>query len=247
MIIVIALKELKSMFASPLAWVVLAFVQGFLANIFLKQVDTFMIIQAQLARTANAPGLTELTIVPLFGAAQMVLLMSIPLLTMRLISEEKRNQTMALLVSAPISMTQIIMGKFLAMVAFLCLILSLIAGMSLSLLAGGSIDMGLIFANLFGLLLLGMAFSSIGIFISCLTTHPVVAAVMTLAIFMGFWVIGLAASDPNSWLNWVSISKRFEGFMDGYIALPDVTFFVVVITLFIFFSIRKLDSERLSA
>jgi ABC-2 type transport system permease protein len=166
---------------------------------------------------------------------------------MRLISEEKRNQTMALLVSAPISMTQIIMGKFLAMVVFLCLILSLIAGMSLSLLAGGSIDMGLIFANLFGLLLLGMAFSSIGIFISCLTTHPVVAAVMTLAIFMGFWVIGLAASDPNSWLNWVSISKRFEGFMDGYIALPDVTFFVVVITLFIFFSIRKLDSERLSA
>jgi hypothetical protein len=123
MIIVIALKELKSMFASPLAWVVLAFVQGFLANIFLKQVDTFMIIQAQLARTANAPGLTELTIVPMFGAAQMVLLMSIPLLTMRLISEEKRNQTMALLVSAPISMTQIIMGKFLAMVAFLCLIL----------------------------------------------------------------------------------------------------------------------------
>ena len=100
MIFVIALKELRSMFASPLAWVVLAFVQGFLANVFLKQVDTFMIIQAQLARTPNAPGLTELAIVPMFGAAQMVLLMSIPLLTMRLISEEKRNQTMALLVSA---------------------------------------------------------------------------------------------------------------------------------------------------
>ena len=108
MIFTIAYKELKSMFASPLAWVVLAFVQGFLANIFLDQVNTFMIVQAQLARTPEAPGLTELAVVPMFGAAQMVLLMSIPLLTMRLISEEKRNQTMAMLVSAPISMTQII-------------------------------------------------------------------------------------------------------------------------------------------
>ena len=114
-------------------------------------------------------------------------------------------------------------------------------------LAGGAIDLGIIAANLLGLLLLGMAFSSIGIFISCLTMHPVVAAVMTLAVFMGFWVIGLAASDPGSWLNWVSISKRFEGFLDGYVSLPDVTFFLVVITLFIFLSIRKLDSERLSA
>ena len=247
MIFVIALKELRSMFASPLAWVVLAFVQVILAIVFVDKVNNFMIIQAQLARTPNAPGLTELAIVPMFGAAQMVLLMSIPLLTMRLISEEKRNQTMALLVSAPISMTQIIVGKFAAMVAFLCLILTLIAVMSLSLLAGGAIDLGLIAANLLGLLLLGMAFSSIGIFISCLTMNPVVAAVMTLAVFMGFWVIGLAASDPGSWLNWVSISKRFEGFLDGYVSLPDVTFFLIVITLFIFLSIRKLDSERLSA
>jgi len=69
MIFTIAYKELKSMFASPLAWVVLAFVQGFLANIFLDQVNTFMIVQAQLARTPEAPGLTELAVVPMFGAA----------------------------------------------------------------------------------------------------------------------------------------------------------------------------------
>ena len=247
MIATIALKELRSMFASPLAWILLAFIQGFLANIFLDQVNTFMIVQGQLARTANAPGLTELAIVPMFGAAQMVLLMSIPLLTMRLISEEKRNQTIALLVSAPISMTQIIVGKFVAMVAFLFLVLMLITFMSVSLLSGGELDLGLILANLFGLLLLGMAFSSIGIFISCLTTHPVVAAVLTLAVFLGFWVIGLAASNPDSWLNFISILKRFEGFMDGYIALQDVTFFVVTTGLFIALSIRKLDSERLSS
>jgi ABC-2 type transport system permease protein len=247
MIFTIAYKELKSMFASPLAWVVLAFVQGFLANIFLDQVNTFMIVQAQLARTPEAPGLTELAVVPMFGAAQMVLLMSIPLLTMRLISEEKRNQTMAMLVSAPISMTQIIVGKFIAMVFFLGFILGLITLMAFSLLAGGSIDIGLVVTNLLGLLLLGMTFSAIGIFISCLTIHPVVAAVLTLAVFLGFWVIGLAASNPDSWLNFVSILKRFEGFMDGYIALADVMFFVISTAVFIGLSIRKLDSERLSA
>ena len=123
MIFTIAHKELKSMFSSPLAWVVLAFVQGVIAYVFIGSLNGFLIAQAQLARTPNAAGLTEIAIVPMFGVGQMLLLMSIPLLTMRLISEEKRNQTMAFLISAPISMTQIIVGKFLAMATFLFLIL----------------------------------------------------------------------------------------------------------------------------
>ncbi len=91
MIFTIAHKELKSMFSSPLAWVVLAFVQGVIAYVFIGSLNGFLIAQAQLARTPNAAGLTEIAIVPMFGVGQMLLLMSIPLLTMRLISEEKRN------------------------------------------------------------------------------------------------------------------------------------------------------------
>ena len=77
MIFTIAAKELRSMFASPLAWVVLAFMQFVLALIFLKQIDGFLVVQGQLARTPNAPGLTEIAIVPIFGVASMVLLMSV--------------------------------------------------------------------------------------------------------------------------------------------------------------------------
>ena len=235
------------MFASPLAWVVLAFMQFVLALIFLKQIDGFLVVQGQLARTPNAPGLTEIAVVPMFGVASMVLLMSVPLLTMRLVSEERRNQTMALLMSAPISMTQIIIGKFIAMVAFLALINLLIMAMALSLLAGGKIDLGLLAANLIGLFLLGCSFAAIGLFISCLTTHPVVAAVLSLAVFLGLWIINVAATNPQSWLHEVSLLDRYQGFLNGSVAVTDLIYFGVLTATFLILSIRRLDSDRLHA
>ncbi|MGD2138942.1 MAG: ABC transporter permease [Burkholderiales bacterium] len=247
MIFTIAAKELRSMFASPLAWVVLAFMQLVISLIFLKQVNGFLLVQAELARTPNAPGLTEIAIVPMFGVASMVLLMSVPLLTMRLVSEERRNQTMAMLMSAPISMTQIIIGKFVAMVAFLFLINLLILAMALSLLAGGKIDLGLLAANLIGLFLLGCSFAAIGLFISCLTTHPVVAAVLSLATFLGLWIINVTATNPDSWLHLLSLLDRFEGFMNGSVAVSDLIFFLLLTTTFLILSIRRLDSDRLHA
>src|ERR1700710_3153041 len=145
MIRTIIAKELRTLFASPLAWVVLAFLQIILAWIFLTRVDYFITVQPQLARVPNAPGLTEIAIVPMFGIASIILMMSVPLLTMRLIAEERRNRTMTFLMSAPVSMTQIILGKFLATFIFLAIVCALIAGMALSLLAGGKLDYGLLF------------------------------------------------------------------------------------------------------
>ncbi len=247
MIFTIAAKELRSMFASPLAWVVLAFMQFVLALIFLGQVNGFLEVQGQLARTPNAPGLTELAIVPMFSVASMLLLMSVPLLTMRLISEERRNQTMALLMSAPISMTHIIIGKFVAMVAFLALINLLILAMALSMLAGGNIDLGLLVANLIGLTLLGCSFAAIGLFVSCLTTHPVVAAMLSLAVFLALWILNVAASNPQSWLHMFSLLKRFDGFMNGAVNVSDVLYFVLLTSTFLVLAIRRLDSDRLHA
>jgi len=247
MIFTIAAKELRAMFTSPLAWVQLAIVQLILSWIFLLRVDYFISAQAQIARVPNAPGLTEIAIVPIFGIASMVLLMSIPLLTMRLISEERRNQTMALLMAAPISMSEIVLGKFLALIAFLTLINLLILSMALSLLAGGTIDFGLLIANLIGLMLLGASFAAIGLFISCLTTHPVVAAILSLGAFLGLWIMNIAASDPESFLHLLSLLKHFEGFMNGSIAVPDLIYFFLMITTFLILSIRRLDADRLRA
>jgi ABC-2 type transport system permease protein len=247
MILTIAGKELRAMFTSPLAWVVLAFVQLILAWIFLHRVDFFISFQGEIARTPAAQGLTGTAIVPMFGIASIVLLMSVPLLTMRMVSEERRNQTMALLMAAPISMSEIILGKYLALIVFLGLINSLILSMALSLLAGGTIDLGLLTANLIGLMLLGASFAAIGLYISCLTTHPVVAAILSLGAFLGLWIMNIAASDPESMLNMISLLKHFEGFLSGSIAAVDLIYFGLLITTFLILSIRRLDADRLRA
>ena len=120
MILAIAGKELRRLFASPLAWVVLAFLQLILAWIFLRSLQTFLDLQAQLATIPTAPGLTEIIIAPTFGTATVVLLMVVPLLSMRLIAEERRNQTLPFLMSAPVSISQIVLGKFARAAARSC-------------------------------------------------------------------------------------------------------------------------------
>jgi ABC-2 type transport system permease protein len=227
--------------------VVLAFLQVILAWIFLTRIDYFLTVQPQLARVPNAPGLTEIAVVPLFGIASIVLLMSVPLLTMRLIAEERRSNTMTMLISAPLSMTHIVVGKFLATMIFLATVCGLIVVMGLALLLGGRLDFGMIVSNVVGLLLLTGSFAAIGLFVSCLTTHPVIAAVGSLAAFLVLWLINIAASDPASPLHLLSLLKHYESFMNGTIAVTDLVYFVLLTTVFLILSIRRLDADRLRA
>src|SRR3990170_459537 len=133
MIFTIAGKELKSLFASPLAWVVLTFMQVLLAYSFLRRLDDFLQIQPRLIRMASPPGVTELVAAPTFATAAAILLFAVPLLGMRLIAEERRNQTMVFLMSAPVSVAEIVLGKFVGLFAFLMLIIGLVTAMPLAL------------------------------------------------------------------------------------------------------------------
>ncbi|HEY6044710.1 MAG TPA: ABC transporter permease subunit, partial [Nitrosospira sp.] len=143
----IARKELKILFSSPLAWVILALVQFVLTWTFLTHLDTFLQVQPQFIKIANPPGLTEMIITPLFAMAAVVLLMITPLLTARLIAEERRNHTLTFLISAPISGADIVLGKFLGLTIFFSMIIALVVALSISLLAGGSLDFGLLLGN----------------------------------------------------------------------------------------------------
>ena len=154
MIATIALRELRSMFLSPLAWTVLAVSQLILSWIFFTQIDVFFSIQKELTTLPNAPGVTDLVIAPVIEVASIMLLMVSPLLTMRLISEERRNGTLCLLLSAPISITEIVLGKFLGILLFYVLFVAMIALMPLSLMMGTDLDLGKLAAGIIGLLLL---------------------------------------------------------------------------------------------
>jgi len=254
MIATIAGKELKSLFASPLAWVVLTVTQIIVGYVFLRRLDDFLQLQSQLARLASPPGATELVAAPVFGTAAGVLLFSVPLLAMRLIAEERRNQTMVLIVSAPVSMTQIVLGKFLGLFVFLLLIVALTALMPLSLAAATSVDYGLLAGLFAGLALLAASFAAVSLFISCLTVHPVAAAVGSFAALLVMMLAGEAAGEglrARGWLLAASLAqvlspiKNFEPFAKGVLDTYAVACSLLVVVFFLALAARQLDAQRL--
>ena len=248
MILIIASREFKSLFLSPLAWTVLAVLQAILAYTFLTQVETFTLLQSKLAAIEGAPGLTDIVVTPLYGNAGLILLLVTPLLTMRLICEERRNKTLSLLLSAPVSNAEIILGKYFGLLGLLLLAVMLITLMPLSLLTGGELDVGKVAANLLALALLVTAFTATGLFMSAITGHPTVAAMGTFGILLLLWILDWTSGmqDQRSELfEYLSILRHFQNIQSGLISTVDIGYFLLFTATFILLSIRSLDNERL--
>lgn len=246
--LIIASREFKNLFLSPLAWTILGVLQFILAFLFLTQVDTFNRIQNKLTHIDNAPGLSDVIITPLFGNAAIILLLVTPLLTMRIISEERRNNTLSLLLTAPVSNMEIILGKFLGVFSLQLILTGLITLMPLSLLLGGNIDFGKLVANILALTLLLAAFTAIGVFMSSLTSQPTVAAISTFGALLFLWVLDwtVGMGDQQSQLfSYLSILRHFQTIQSGLISTKDICYFLLFITTFILFTINRLDSDRL--
>lgn len=254
MIFTIAAKELRTLFASPLAWLVLTVVQVILGYGFLKRLDDFLQIQSQLAQLASPPGVTELVAGPTFATAAAVLLFAVPLLAMRMIAEERRNQTMTLLLSAPLSMGEIVLGKFLGLMAFLSIIVLLVLAMPLTLAANTTLDLGLLATLALALLLLAASFAAVGLYASSLTAQPIAAGLIAFALLMAMLFMGETAGDslrargwavPAAFAQVFSPLRNFEplgkGMLDSYaIACP-----LLLTVAFLVLAIRRLDGRRL--
>lgn len=249
MIFTIAARELRSLFISPLAWSILAVVQLILAYMFLTQLELFMSLQSRLLGMAGAPGVTEIIAAPLLGNAAVVLLLVVPMLTMRLVSEERRSQTLSLLFSAPLSMTEIVLGKFLGVMGFLLIMVLLIVLMPLSLLLGGSLDFGMLAAGALGLILLLAAFAAVGLFMSTLTVQPTIAAVSSFGVLLLLWIIDWAGNAESGQASelfaYLSLLRHFESLLKGVFDSADVLYYLLFVTLFLVLGIRRLDAERL--
>lgn len=246
MILSIAMRELKTLFLSPLAWTVLAVVQFIIAWMFFIQVDNFFQVQPQLQQIQNAPGVTDIVIAPLFNITSIILLMVTPLMTMRLISEERRSGSIQLLMSSPISMTQIVLGKYLGIMLFFIIFILLLSLMPFSLLMGTELDTGKLFAGLIGLLFLTASFSAAGLFLSSLTDNPVVAAIASFGLLLLLWIINANASaDSSSVFEYLSLLQHNTNLLRGLIHSTDIIYYLLFITTFLVLSIRQLDSYRL--
>lgn len=247
MILTIARRELRSMFLSPLAWTVLAVTQLILCWLFFAQIDVFFSLQEELATLPNAPGVTDLIIAPILETASVMLLMISPLLTMRLISEERRNGTLTLLLSSPISITDIVLGKFFGITFFYIILIAMISLMPLSLLLGTELDLGKLAAGLLGLLLLLCAFAAAGLFLSSLTDNPVVAAISTFGLLLLLWMLerSINASGVNNIFDYLSLTHHISPFLRGIVSTVDLAYFILFIITFLLLSIRQMETERL--
>lgn len=254
MVLTIASKELKGLFSSPLAWVVLCVSQIIIAFVFLRGLDQFLQAQSQLASMAGAPGATELVAAPVFAIAAALLLFAVPLLAMRLIAEERRNQTMVMLMTAPISMTDIVLGKFLGLLLFLLLIVVLTALMPLSLAGTTRLDYAQIAGLVAGLTLLAGSFAAVSLFVSSLTAHPVAAAIGAFATLLAMMLAGDAAAEGLRARGWpvagslaqiLSPIKNFEPFGKGMLDSYALACSVLLIAVFVILTIRQLDAQRL--
>jgi len=249
MIATIAVREFKNLFLSPLAWAILAVLQLVLAYLFLSQLETYMTWQARLAGIEGAPGVTDIVVAPLFQTAGFLFLLIAPAITMRSISEEQRNRTLTLLMSAPVAISDIVLGKFLGIALFFIVLILMLAAMPLSLYAGTTLDIGKLLSGLLGLTLLAAAFAAIGLFMSSLTEQPVVAAISTLGVLMLLWIIdwnGDAGQNVSGLFHYLSLKTHLDSFLKGIFSTRDLIYYLLLTAVFLTLGIRRLDQKRLT-
>ena len=174
----------------------------------------------------------------------------LPLLTMKSFSEERKQKTEQLLMTAPVSITGVVLGKFLAAYVIFAACITLTSLYSLVLLIYSSFKVAILFGSLIATLLVGAVYIAIGIFVSSLTENQLSAAVGTMAILLVFLAIGIVSMlfPTQFWLryvfNFISIFTRFQNFTVGYFDIASTVYYVSIAAIFIYLTIRIYDRRR---
>ena len=244
-------KEMANFFVSPIAYCVMAIFLLISGFFFWANLSLMSLVSLQAASDpmiSQRINLTDVVLKPLGQNMSIVLLFLTPLLTMRLLSEEKKTGSIELLMTYPISDFSIVMGKFTAALAVLIIMLSGTFSYPVILWKLGGFDTGILLTSYLGLIMMGAAFIGLGIFISLLTENQIIAATVTFGLALLFWIISWTSSfvGPTSGyiLKQMSILERMDSFHKGALSLSDLTFFIFFSAFFIFLSLRSLESMR---
>jgi ABC-2 type transport system permease protein len=230
-ILALTRKELESYFASPIAYVVVTLFL-ILSGIFFYIYLLFYLQNAQMAgQYGGGEGMevTQTIMRPLFSNLGFFGLIIFPLITMRLLSEEKKLGTYELLMTSPLSIVQLVLGKFFGAVSLVLLILLLTAIYPIVLMIFGNPDMGPILTGYLGLFLLTSAFIAVGLLCSSLTENQIVAAVLGFVFLVIFWILNFVTRS-EAWYGklaqYASLYQRFDSFTQGVISAGDVFYYV---------------------
>jgi ABC-2 type transport system permease protein len=252
-ILAIIERELRAYFNSPIAYVVLTifvFLSGLFFRTILSQVLQMGLMAAMQAqqlgpRPMDMPGMVSRGFL---STMSVILLFMIPMITMGLFSEEKKRGTIELLLTAPLTDVQVVLGKFLAAGTFFLIMLALTWVPMSILYMYGSPASGPILTAYLGLLLYGLAIIAVGLFISTLTENQIIAAVISFGTIMLLWLVDVLASNAQAGskdvLTYLSILSHLDDFMKGVLSTSHIIFYLSLTSVALFMTYRSLDSLR---
>jgi len=238
--IAILKRELKSYFTSLIAYVIIAVFLVISGYFFYTNLVMFVMWVGSDVKT----GLWQYT----FQDMRFILLLLLPLLTMRLFAEEKKLGTIELLLTNPLRDSEILFGKYLACLGVFTLMLVLTFLYPVLLAVVYNVDIGPVAAGYAGLFLLGATFIACGIFISSLTENQIVAAIATMGVLVFFWFIdwneGIAGEKAVFILHQFSLFEHFFNFTRGVIETEDIAYYLSLIAFFLFLTQRSMESRK---
>ena len=244
-------KEMRLYFTSPVAWVIITMFL-LIAGYFFYSIFAFYTLASmqsamnpQMARELNV---TDSVLRPLFSNVSVILLLLMPLITMRLFAEERRSGTIELLLTYPVRDGAVLVGKYLAALALYAIMLALTLLYPGILFYFARVEWGPLLTGYLGLLLMGATFLAVGIFASSLTENQIVAAITTFGTLLLLWVVGWSAEYVGGpWgrvLSHLSILEHFDTFARGVLDTKDVIFYVDVTIVALFLTLRSLEARR---
>ena len=228
-------RDLRAYFTSPLGYV---FIAAFLI------VTNLVFLLTNLLTGNNALGTVYTVILYL-------LMVIVPILTMRTFSEDYKQRTDQLLLTSPVKASGIVMGKFLAAYTVYVIALVFTVLYVLIVAAVGDVNMASIFGNYIALLGVATVYIAIGCFISSLTENQLVSAIATLGVFAAVFILDMAYDLVNvDWiktiLSWVSIFRRYNTFYLGVFSVADFFYYLSIAAVFVFLTVRVLEKKRWS-
>lgn len=251
---VIYAKEVKSFFSSFIAYAVIAVFLAITGYLFYNLLATFSIMsfQAQanpmIARQYNLLNINETVVRPLFGNISMVLLLMMPLLTMRLLADEKKTGTMELFLTYPVNDSEMVVGKYLAALTVLFTLLVSTVTYPVLLYLWGDPEVMPIVTGYLGLFLLGAAFIALGLFTSSLTENQIVAASLSMGLLFFFWLMSysavLVSPGIGRVISYLAINEHLESLAKGVVDSEDIVYYLSFILLFLFLTLRAIESNR---
>jgi ABC-2 type transport system permease protein len=245
-ILAVAHKELKSYFASPIAFIVIGLFALIYGYFYISLLAYFL--NQSMGFSGGTANVNEQMIRPVFLNADVVLLFVLPMITMRTYAEEKRSGTIELLLTSPLTDFQIIMGKFLGAMALYAAMLAVTFIHMGVLFIFGKPEWLPILTGYLGMLLMGGCFISVGLFISSTTSNQIVAGMVAFAVFLMLWVINwigsLAGPNVQAILNYMSIIDHFDDFTRGVIDTKHLVYYLSFITFGLFLTMRSVDTAR---